>query len=184
MKYVQVNVHQMLWKPHSLSHMKFVTVVWKLSLRYPLPTRTNLHSHCEVKNFFVCCLADSWIQSKEASIIVCLQLQVWYKYDTSQHLDYLQLVIYFMHAFMHSCVQIIFIPRACFLSRSPVPAVDLKSNRSDLWRHMLEMCRRLRRLCRKCWNNVAQHDKTPVKSTLLSCNKNILSRDMIKLQLV
>ena len=43
---------------------------------------------------------------------------------------------------------------------------------------MLETCRRLRRLCRKCSNNVARHDKTPVKSTLLSRDKNILSRDM------
>ena len=28
------------------------------------------------------------------------------------------------------------IPRACLLNGSPVPAMDLKSNRSDLWRHM------------------------------------------------
>ena len=54
--------------------------------------------------------------------------------------------------------------------------MDLKSNRSGLWRHMLETCRRLTRLCRERSNNVARHDKTPVKSTLLS-------RDMIKLQL-
>ena len=70
------------------------------------------------------------------------------------------------------------IPRACLLNRSPVPAMDLKSNRSGLWRHMLETCRRLRRLCRKRSNNVARHDKTPVKSTLLSHDKNILSCDM------
>ena len=68
------------------------------------------------------------------------------------------------------------IPRACLLDRSPVPAMDLKSNRSGLWCHMLETCRRLRRLRRKRSNNVARHDKTPVKST-------VLSRDMIKLQL-
>ena len=68
------------------------------------------------------------------------------------------------------------IPRACLLNRSPVPAMVLKSNRSGLWRHMLETCRRLRWLCRKHSNNVARHDKTPVKSTLLSC-------DMTKLQL-
>ena len=37
---------------------------------------------------------------------------------------------------------------------------------------MLETCRRLRGLCRKLSNNVARHDKTPVKSTFLS-------RDMI-----
>ena len=43
---------------------------------------------------------------------------------------------------------------------------------------MLETCRRLRRLCRKRSNNVARHDNTPVKSTLLSRDKNILSRDM------
>ena len=30
------------------------------------------------------------------------------------------------------------ISRACLLNRSPVPAVDLKSNRSGLWRHILE----------------------------------------------
>ena len=29
------------------------------------------------------------------------------------------------------------IPRACLLNRSPVPAMDLKSNRSGLWRHMV-----------------------------------------------
>ena len=63
------------------------------------------------------------------------------------------------------------IPRACLLNRPPIPAMYLKSNLSDLWRHMLETCRRLR-LCRKRSNNVARHDKTPVKSTLL------LSRDM------
>ena len=57
-------------------------------------------------------------------------------------------------------------------------AIDLKSNRSGLRRHMLETCRRLRRLCRKRSNNVARHDKIPVKSTLLSRDKNILSRDM------
>ena len=51
------------------------------------------------------------------------------------------------------------IPRACLLNRSPVPAMDIKSNRSGLWRHMLETCRRLRRLCHKHSNNVARHDK-------------------------
>ena len=40
-------------------------------------------------------------------------------------------------------------------------------------------CRWLRKLCRKRSNNVARHDKTPVKSTVLSQNKNILSRDTI-----
>ena len=70
------------------------------------------------------------------------------------------------------------IPRACLLNRSPVPAMDLKSKRSGLRHHMLETCCRLRRLCRKHSNNVARHDKTPVKSTLLSRDKNILSRDM------
>ena len=44
---------------------------------------------------------------------------------------------------------------------------------------MLETCRRLRRLCRKHSNNVERYDKTPVKSTLLSRDKDILSRDMI-----
>ena len=29
------------------------------------------------------------------------------------------------------------IPKACLLNRSPVPAMDPKSNRSGLWRHML-----------------------------------------------
>ena len=69
------------------------------------------------------------------------------------------------------------IPRACLLNRSLIPAMDLKSNRSGVWRYMLETCRRLRRLCRKRSDNVARHDKTPVKSTLLSRNKDILSRD-------
>ena len=54
------------------------------------------------------------------------------------------------------------IPRACLLSGSPVPAMDLKSNRSGLWRHILETSRRLRRLCR---------------------NVQTMSRDMIKLHL-
>ena len=54
------------------------------------------------------------------------------------------------------------IPRACLLDRSPVPAMVLKSNRSGLCYHMLETCRGLR-LCRKRSNNVARHDKTPVK---------------------
>ena len=36
------------------------------------------------------------------------------------------------------------IPSAWLLNRSPVPAMDLKSNRSGLWHHMLETCRRLR----------------------------------------
>ena len=43
---------------------------------------------------------------------------------------------------------------------------------------MLETCRRLTRLCRKHSNNVARHDKTPVKSILLSRDKNYLSLDM------
>ena len=43
---------------------------------------------------------------------------------------------------------------------------------------MLETCRRLRRLCRKRSDNVVRHDKTPVKSTFLSPDKNILSRGM------
>ena len=64
------------------------------------------------------------------------------------------------------------IPGACLLNRPPVPAMDLKSNSSGLWRQILETCCRLRRLCRKQSNSVAQHDKTPVKSTCLS-------RDMI-----
>ena len=73
------------------------------------------------------------------------------------------------------------IPRAWLLNRSPVSAMDLKaidqaclwskSNRSGLWR--LETRRRLRRLCRKHSNNVAPHDKTPVKSTR---NTNFMSR--------
>ena len=75
------------------------------------------------------------------------------------------------------------IPKACLLNRSPVPAMDLKSNRSGLWRHIIGSCRRLRRSCRKHSNNVARHDKTPVKSTFLSHDKNILSCDMINLQL-
>ena len=71
------------------------------------------------------------------------------------------------------------IPRACLLNRPPVPAMDLKSNRSGLWRHMLGTYRKLRRLCRKRSNNVARHYKISLKSILLSRDKNILSRDMI-----
>ena len=70
------------------------------------------------------------------------------------------------------------IPTACLLNRSPVPAMDLKSNRSGLWRHMSRTCRELRKLCCKRSKYVARHDKTPVKSTLLSHDKNILLRDM------
>ena len=69
------------------------------------------------------------------------------------------------------------IPRACLLNRLPVPAMDLKSNRSGLRSHMLETCHRLRRLCRKHSNNVARYDKTPLKSTLLLRDKKILSCD-------
>ena len=36
------------------------------------------------------------------------------------------------------------IPRACLHNRSTVPAIDLKSNKSGLWHHMLETCRNLR----------------------------------------
>ena len=57
---------------------------------------------------------------------------------------------------------------AC-LKGSPVPAIDLQSNRSGT-------CLRLRRLCRKHSNNVARHDKTPVKSTLLSRDVSFMSR--------
>ena len=67
------------------------------------------------------------------------------------------------------------IPRACLLNRrSSVPAMDLKSNISGLWRHILETCRRLRRLCRNHSNSVVRHDKTPVKSTLLSRDMSFL----------
>ena len=68
------------------------------------------------------------------------------------------------------------IPRACLLNRPPVPAMDLKNNRSGLWRHMWETCRRLRRLCRKRSNNVARHYKTPVKSTLVARQKYSVAR--------
>ena len=71
---------------------------------------------------------------------------------------------WYLHWWLDS-ITIYNIPRACLLNRSPVPAMDLKSNRSGLWRHKLETCRRLRWLCRKHLNNVARHDKTPVKST-------------------
>ena len=54
--------------------------------------------------------------------------------------------------------------------------MDLKSNRSDLWRHIIGTCRRLRWFCRKNSNNVARHDKTPVKSTLLSRDMSFMSR--------
>ena len=40
---------------------------------------------------------------------------------------------------------------------------------------MLETCCRLRRLCRKRSNNVARHDKTPVKSTLSSRDMSFMS---------
>ena len=68
------------------------------------------------------------------------------------------------------------IPRACLLNRSPVPAMDLKRNKSGLWRHKLETCRRLRWLCRKHSNNVARHDKTLAKSTFLSRDMSSMSR--------
>ena len=48
------------------------------------------------------------------------------------------------------------------------------SNRSGLWCHIIGACRRQWWLCRKHSNNVARHDETPVKSTLLSRDKNIL----------
>ena len=36
----------------------------------------------------------------------------------------------------------------------------------ETFRKLIETFRKLRRLCRKRSNNVARHDKTPVKSTL------------------
>ena len=77
----------------------------------------------------------------------------------------------FLLIYSRSCKIIYNIPKACLLNRSPAPAMDLKSNSSGLSRHMLETCRRLRRLCRKRLNNVARHDKTPLKSTILSRDK-------------
>ena len=62
------------------------------------------------------------------------------------------------------------IRRVWLRTRSPVPAMDLKSNS-----YTLETCRRLRRLCRKHSNNVARHDKTPVKSKLLSRDMSFMS---------
>ena len=49
--------------------------------------------------------------------------------------------------------------------------IFLVLNISGLWRHMLETCQRLKWLCRKHSNNVARHDKAPVKLTLLSPTK-------------
>ena len=69
------------------------------------------------------------------------------------------------------------IPGTCLPNTSPVQAMVLKSNRSGLWHHIIETCRRLRWLCRKHSNNVARHDKIPVKSILLSRGKDILSHD-------
>ena len=51
------------------------------------------------------------------------------------------------------------IPGACLLNRSQVQAMDLKSNKSGFWLHIIETCRRLRWLCRKHSNNVARRDK-------------------------
>ena len=68
-------------------------------------------------------------------------------------------------------VIIIYLEHACLIDHH-----HLKSNRSGLWRHMLETCRRLRRLCRKHSNNVARHDKTPVKSTLVARQKYSVAR--------
>ena len=41
---------------------------------------------------------------------------------------------------------------------------------------MLETGRRLRRLCRKRSKNVARHDKTPIKLTILSRDTSFMSR--------
>ena len=59
---------------------------------------------------------------------------------------------------------------------SPSYPMVLKSNRSSLWRHIIGTCRRLRWLCRKHSEIVARHDKTPVKSTFLSRDTNLMSR--------
>ena len=67
------------------------------------------------------------------------------------------------------------IPRACLPNRLPVPAMDLKAIDQACDVKMLETCYRLRRLCRKGPNNVARHDKTPVKSTLLSRDMSFMS---------
>ena len=47
----------------------------------------------------------------------------------------------------------------------------IKSNRSSLWHHNIGTCRRLRWLCCEHSNNVARHDKTPLKSTFCGRTK-------------
>ena len=83
------------------------------------------------------------------------------------------------------CV-IIYLEHACLIDRQSqlwfYKAIDQaylwsKSNRSGLWRHVMRTCRRLRWVCRKHSNNVVRRDKTPVKSTLLSRDKNIMFSD-------
>ena len=69
------------------------------------------------------------------------------------------------------------IPRTCLLNRLPVPAMVASSNKSGLWRHLIETCRRLRWLCRKRPNNVAWHDIAPIRSIFLWHDKNILLRE-------
>ena len=57
--------------------------------------------------------------------------------------------------------------------------MDLKSDRSGLWRHMLvELVVGWDYYVANIQNNVARHDKTAVKSTHLSRDKNMLSRNM------
>ena len=58
-------------------------------------------------------------------------------------------------------------PRACLLNRSPVPAIDLKSNRSGLWGHMLA------ELVVGWEDNVAN-----IQTIFKHSNKYIPSRDM------
>ena len=81
------------------------------------------------------------------------------------------------HIIFHRMTMVFYnIHRACLLNIWPVPASVPKSNRSGLWRHIIRTCHTLRWLCCKHSNNVARHDKTPVKSTLLSRDKNLMSR--------
>ena len=78
-------------------------------------------------------------------------------------------------SFVCSKCIIIYLEHACLIDRQSRLWIKKSIDKACDGRHMLETCRKLRRLCCKHSNNVARHDKTPIKSTLLSRDMSFMS---------
>ena len=105
------------------------------------------HEFCGGRHCFSYC---SWPPVQQKSrLLIGLNCIIFYLNNSSQIAKKFFITQTFSHAI---CLQILEtvqaaccqlnkhdynIPRACLLNRSPVPAMDLKSNRSGLWGHML-----------------------------------------------